>query len=415
MGEGQPIDPASMLATHFPRDLTDTVMSGESATVVLDIAGHGHWTVSIDSGVAELRSADGPRKPTCTIRTDADTLADVLIGRRSGVDAFLDGDLVTRGSLATVLQIGGAFAPDVELSTRPQSREVDAGGVRTAYLEAGRADAPPVVLLHGLGATNASMLPVLADLAEDHRVIAPDTPGFGASEAPCWTYTAHQLYSWLRAFLDAVDARGAVVVGNSLGGRLALELAMHDPEAVAKLVLLCPSPAFRRFRQLVPLVKLLPVDVARLPAAPVPRPVVMAGVKAMFADPSRVPQSWFDAAVDEFEIAMSSGAHRRAALSALFNIYTEEAFGDTGFWGRLPNLRTPALFLWGSEDRLVPASFARHVSEAMPTAESVVIPNCGHVPQLELPALTMQLVREFLSSGRTPNAQASTEYDLALG
>ncbi|MDV7269186.1 alpha/beta fold hydrolase, partial [Rhodococcus oxybenzonivorans] len=235
MGEGQPIDPASMLATHFPRDLTDTVMSGESATVVLDIAGHGHWTVSIDSGVAELRSADGPRKPTCTIRTDADTLADVLIGRRSGVDAFLDGDLVTRGSLATVLQIGGAFAPDVELSTRPQSREVDAGGVRTAYLEAGRADAPPVVLLHGLGATNASMLPVLADLAEDHRVIAPDTPGFGASEAPCWTYTAHQLYSWLRAFLDAVDARGAIVVGNSLGGRLALELAMHDPEAVAKL------------------------------------------------------------------------------------------------------------------------------------------------------------------------------------
>lgn len=177
MGEGHPIDPASMLATHFPRDLTDTVMSGESATVVLDIAGHGHWTVSIDSGVAESRGADGPRKPTCTIRTDADTLADVLIGRRSGVDAFLDGDLVTRGSLATVLQIGGAFAPDVELSTRPQSREVDAGGVRTAYLEAGRADAPPVVLLHGLGATNASMLPVLADLAEDHRVIAPDTPG----------------------------------------------------------------------------------------------------------------------------------------------------------------------------------------------------------------------------------------------
>jgi pimeloyl-ACP methyl ester carboxylesterase len=112
---------------------------------------------------------------------------------------------------------------------------------------------------------------------------------------------------------------------------------------------------------------------------------------------------------------MSSGAHRRAALSALFNIYTEEAFGDTGFWGRLPNLRTPALFLWGSEDRLVPAGFARHVSEAMPTAESVVIPHCGHVPQLELPALTMQLVREFLSSERTPSAHASTEYDLALG
>ncbi|MFF2107573.1 alpha/beta fold hydrolase [Rhodococcus koreensis] len=121
------------------------------------------------------------------------------------------------------------------------------------------------------------MLPVLTDLAEDFRVVAPDLPGFGASDAPAWTYTAEQLFRWLRDFLDAADADGAVVIGNSLGGRLALELAMREPDTVDKLVLLCPSPAFRRFRQLAPLARWWPVDVARLPMIGLPRAVVMAG------------------------------------------------------------------------------------------------------------------------------------------
>ncbi|QSE86893.1 alpha/beta fold hydrolase [Rhodococcus koreensis] len=397
-------DPGAVLADHFPRDLTDTALTHSDASLVLDITGHGRWTVAVDEGMAKV-TTKAATDPTTTVHTDADTLADVLIGRRSGVDAFLDGDLTTRGSLATVLQIGGAFAPDVDLVTRPRSREVTACGVRTAYLEAGRADAPPVVLLHGLGATNASMLPVLADLAEDFRVLAPDLPGFGASEAPAWTYTAEQLHRWLRDFLGTVNAFGAVVIGNSLGGRLALELGMRDPDMVDKLVLLCPSPAFRRFRQLAPLARWWPVDIARLPMISPPRPVVMAGAKAMFARPDRVPQPWFEAAVDEFEIAMGHGARRRAALSALINIYLEEPFGDSGFWERLTTVRIPTLFLWGRRDRLVPSRFARHVSVAVPTAESIVLPDCGHVPQLELPEVTMGLTRRFLGSPR-----AATQY-----
>ncbi len=98
---------------------------------------------------------------------------------------------------------------------------------------------------------------------------------------------------------------------------------MREPDTVDKLVLLCPSPAFRRFRQLAPLARWWPVDVVRLPMIGVPRAVVMAGAKSMFARPDRVPQPWFEAAVDEFEIAMGHGARRRAALSAPINIYLE--------------------------------------------------------------------------------------------
>lgn len=396
-------DPASVLANHLPRDLTRTVLARQDATLVLDVVGRGRWTVRIDHGEVTLLSG-AIKHPTCTIRTDATTLADMLIGRRSGVDAFLSGDLAARGSLATVLQIGGAFAPEVNLPTRPKAREVSAYGVRTAYLEAGPPDAPPVVLLHGLGASNASMLTVLHDLARDHRVLSPDTPGFGASEAPPWRYTADQLYRWLRAFLDETGSRGAVVIGNSLGGRLALELALRDPDAVERLVLLCAAPAFRRFRQLAPLARLLPVDVARLPLV-LPRSAIMAGVKAMFAQPDRVRQSWFESAVDEHEHAMTHSGHRRAFISAAVGIYTEAPFGEEGFWDRLHELHTPSLFLWGSADRLVPPSFARHVVAAVPDAESVVIPDCGHVPQFEHPELTMRLVRSFLGPARRKTPQ----------
>ncbi|WP_261949384.1 alpha/beta fold hydrolase [Rhodococcus sp. T9N] len=401
---------ATVLAEHFPRDLADTVFAQRTATVVLDIADCGRWSVEIVDGVAKLSAGPQPR-PTCSIHCDATTITDLLTGRRSGVEAFLAGDLIARGSLATVLQLGGAFAPDIEVAARPQAREIEVAGARTAYLEAGPSDAPPLVLLHGLGATNASMLPLLSGLAAQHRVLAPDIPGFGASEAPRWDYSAQQLCRWFHDFLSATDARGAAVVGNSLGGRLALESAMSDPQAASALVLLCPSPAFRRFRQLAPFVKLLPVDLARISRVALPRPLMTAALRTLFADPRRVRKGWYDAALDEFEIAMSKGNRRRAALSALVNIYTEEAFGEKGFWERLRNVRCPTLFVWGGDDHLVPSAFERHVTDAIPSANSVVIPDCGHLPQLEFPELTTRLVRRFIASSdyaRRRSARAGT-------
>ena len=75
----------------------------------------------------------------------------------------------------------------------------------------------------------------------------------------------------------------------------------------------------------------------------------------------------------------------------------KEAFGEKGFWERLPTLQAPALFIWGRRDRLVPFGFARHVAEALPNSETVVFPDCGHVPQFELPDQTHAHVREFLA------------------
>jgi pimeloyl-ACP methyl ester carboxylesterase len=164
------------------------------------------------------------------------------------------------------------------------------------------------------------------------------------------------------------------------------------------MVLLCPSPAFRRMRQFVPLVKLLPPDavIARLPLG---HRAIVAGTRSMFAKPDRLPRQWYDAAADEHQRVMRDYRHRRAFFASLRQIYLEEAFGEQGFWDRLPTMTVPALFVWGDRDRLVPASFERHVVAAVPDAKSVVLHDCGHVPQFEHPEQTAQLTREFIDAG----------------
>ncbi|TQC49623.1 alpha/beta fold hydrolase [Rhodococcus sp. WS4] len=407
-------DPEICLSTHLPRDVTRSVLGHRRVTMVLDITDHGKWTVRIDEG-AVTHTRGTVAHPTCTVRTDASTLCELLTGRVSVVEAFLSGAIQVRGSMTTVLTIGGTLAPDAVLPTRAHARETSAYGVHTGYLESGDPDKPPVVLLHGLGANNSSMLPVLADLAADHRVLCPDLPGFGASAAPAWRYTPDKLSRWLRAFLDAVDARGAELIGHSLGGRVALELALRDPDAVTGLVLLCPAMAFRRRRRLTTLARMLPPDLARLPLA-VPAPLLhtaaRTGLRALFADPDAVPRHWWEAAADEWELSLRHATRRRALWSALLGLYLDEPFGETGFWDRIATLERPALFLWGADDTLVPAAFGRHVTDAVPGSRSVILPKCGHVPQFEQPETTVRLIRDHLATAtadrrRTRRRQAA--------
>ena len=385
-----------LLSTRLRRGLAGTALAGRTARIVLDATDSGVWTVDVTAGRGQARrgSADDP---TLVVHGSAGVLADVVSGRESGVLAFLDGRLTVRGDLSLSLQLDGLFAGD--RSDRPvrfaHAEQVTAMGVRTSYLEAGPADAPPVLLLHGLGATNASVLPLLADLAADHRVLAPDLPGFGASSAPGGPYTPAWFAAWVEAFQSVTGSRGAVLVGNSLGGRIALECGLTSPRSVRALVLLTPSPAFRRLRQYVPVVRLVSPRLAGLPL-PVSHRLVVEGLRAMFSDPDRLPRSWYDAAADEAVRVLSDRAHRVAFFSCARQIYLEDAYGRNGFWQRLPGLLPPALFVWGDRDRLVPSSFARHVADALPGAGSIVMEDCGHVPQFEHPETTNLLLRGFL-------------------
>jgi pimeloyl-ACP methyl ester carboxylesterase len=377
------------------RQGVQSALADERGSVVFDAPPLGSWTIRLDRGRVRLnRGADS--HPRARITADPATLAAVLDGRLSGVGAYLDHGLTVRGDLAFALQIDGAFDVGERPDTHPTTKVVSALGVRSAYLEAGPPDAPPVLLLHGLGGTNASMLPLLPNLARDHRVIAPDFPGFGGSDAPRWRYRASELATWVGAFTQAIDAAPVTIIGNSLGGRVAIECALRRPDVVSKLVLLCPSPAFRRMRQFVPLVRLLPPG-AMLAPLPLPHRGVVMAIRSILADPDRLPDAWYDSAADEHLRVMRHYWHRRAFYSAMREIYLDAAYGDEGFWDRLPHLAAPALFIWGDRDWIVPASFEHHVMRALPQAQSVVLADCGHVPQFEHPDETLDLIRGFLA------------------
>jgi pimeloyl-ACP methyl ester carboxylesterase len=376
--------------------LYSPLLADTTATILFTAGGLATWTVDVEQGRMSARRGS-PHTATTTVRASLPVLHDVVAGTRSGVEAFLAGDLTVRGNLALALQLDGLFPGDPDDDSRTYTRSVRAGGIETFYLESGPPTAPPVVLVHGLSATNASMLPLIPPLSGRYRVLAPDLPGHGGTQAPATAYGASYLGRWLTAFLRETCDEPAVLVGNSLGGRTALQTALDSPDLVRGLVLLCPAVAFRKNRQFVPFVRLVPDGLVTLPLK-LPRAVALRGLRSLFADPSRLPADWYDSAIDEFARVLGMRANRLATFSALRHVYLDEPFGDTGFWDRLPSLQAPALFLWGDRDVLVPSGFGRFVSEALPHAKSIVLDDCGHVPQFEHPELTARFTTDFIET-----------------
>jgi pimeloyl-ACP methyl ester carboxylesterase len=249
-----------------------------------------------------------------------------------------------------------------------------------------------VLCLHGLGGTKASFLPTVAALAGPrYRVVAMDLPGFGESDKPIGApYDAEWFARSAFHTLDALGVREAHVVGNSMGGRVAIETGLMHRDRVRGLVLLSPALAWLRDRRWAPVVRLLRPELGLLQVTP--RPVVERVVRRLIPGGGK---GWAAAGVDEFLRAYLTPRGRAAFYAAARNIYLDEPHGDDGFWNRLSGLSTDAMFVWGRRDSLVPIAFMKHVERALPSARHVEL-ECGHVPQLERPRETHAAMLEFL-------------------
>jgi pimeloyl-ACP methyl ester carboxylesterase len=360
---------------------------GGSARVRLAVAGGDAWDALLDDDGARLASPDGNADATLT--AGSRTWAAIADDAGGGIRAFRSGRLEVRRNL----HVGVGFLAATSGSNGPghlRFATVVTRRARLSTLEAGIG--PPVLAIHGLGATKGSFLFTVAALASRFRVVAVDLPGFGDSDKPIGAaYSARFFADATIDLLDALELDRADLIGNSLGGRVALEVALRDPDRVGRLALLAPSLAWRRPRRWAPALRLVRPELGLVQLAP--RAVVQAIVHRLIPGAD---EGWTAAGVDEFLRSYLTPAGRAAFYAAARHIYLEAPHGTDGFWSRLPELRPDALFIWGRRDTLVPIAFARHVAEALPQARHVEL-DCGHVPQMERPVQTHKAVAAFLA------------------
>ena len=368
-------------------DRTAFEPEGSGARVRLAVAGGDAWDALLERGAARLERAGADADATLT--ADSQTWAAIARDVDGGMRAFRSGRLAVRRNL----HIGVGFlaaTSGVSGPGRLRFRTVVTRRARLSTLEAGVG--PPVLAIHGLGATKGSFVFTVAALADRFRVIAVDLPGFGDSDKPIGAaYDAPFFADAMIDLLDALKLDRADLIGNSLGGRVALEVALRDPELVRRLALLAPSLAWRRPRRWAPALRLVRPELGLVQLAP--RPVVQAVVHRLIPGAD---QGWTAAGVDEFLRAYLTPAGRAAFYAAARQIYLEAPHGKDGFWPRLRGLQPDALFIWGRRDTLVPIAFARHVAEALPRARHLEL-DCGHVPQMERPRQTHEAVAAFLA------------------
>jgi pimeloyl-ACP methyl ester carboxylesterase len=363
------------------------------------------WQVRALPDRCEVRRSP-TREPDVVIGSDAGTWIALREGRLSGLDAFAQRRLYARGDLDLAVGFEGLFRLPGERPPLVRVTDVAAGDATIRSLIAGEGP-DQVICLHGLGSNKASFFATVSALTPDHTVHAIDLPGFGGSSKPARApYDAAYFSGAVLDYMNAMGLERAHLVGNSMGGRIALEVALAEPDRTQSVSLLAPALAFRKRRAFVPLVRLVRPELAAIP-----HPMRTAQVKAqfwsLFARPDRLDPATADVAADEFCRTYRSRSARIAFFAALRNIYLDAPHGERGFWTRLSSLRPRSLFVWGDGDRLVPAAFSRHVAKALPSSVQVVLPECGHVPQVELAERTNALIRDHVAAAEVEERLAA--------
>jgi pimeloyl-ACP methyl ester carboxylesterase len=375
------------LAERFDPDVID-VPAGR-ARIRLITTGKQAWDAVIADDRLQLRPARDDAEPDALITADAATWRRIATDLRGGMDAFARGRLRVRKNL----HLGVGFLAATSGATGPGRltfETVRTRSGRLSILEAGTG--PPVVCLHGLGGTKISFLPTVAALADSHRVISVDLPGFGDSGKPIAApYNSEWFARTAFELLDALELDNAHLVGNSMGGRVAIEAGLVEGDRTNKLVLLSPALAWLADRRWALLVRALRPELGLL--QPTPRGITDQIVRKL------IPASedgWGAAGIDEFLRAYLTPRGRAAFYASARNIYLDEPHGESGFWTRLAALSPSSMFVWGRHDPLVPIAFMKHVERTLPAARHVEL-DCGHVPQLERPGETHAAMRDFLA------------------
>jgi pimeloyl-ACP methyl ester carboxylesterase len=236
---------------------------------------------------------------------------------------------------------------------------------------------PPLLFLHGSSGAGA-WLPFMQSLAAKFDVIVPEHPGFGASDNPDWLDTIHDLAYFYLDFLEQLGLERVHLVGVSLGGWIAAELAVRNTSRLASLTLVDAAGIHVSGSKQID--TFLRNDEQR--------------IRDFFHDPARADEMIARVLKPELEdVAMKN----RIATAKL--AWQPRAY-DPHLRKWLHRINVPTLIIWGANDRLFPMEYAYAYHQLIPGSKAVIIPECGHIPQVEKPAVFVSELTEFIDGMR---------------
>lgn len=300
----------------------------------------------------------------------------------AAVEATGPGGRITSDDVdrAATAQAAAAAAP------RAETIELSDGTKLYALLAGPPAAERTLVFLHGLGGAQSTWANVLGEFADAYRIVALDLPGHGASDKPSpdtADYSILGLANAVAEVLEQLDLASAVLVGHSLGGAIALHLALERPKLVSGLVLVNSAG-------LGP--EISPELLDRIEAEP-SREEARALLELYYEDKRLIR----DRGVDEMHAARTAPGADLALLSVETSAFSREG-QRLVMTDRLGELEAPVLLVWGERDRVIPSRHAATAAEALPTAWLEVMEGIGHVPQVEAAPAFSAVVNSWLKS-----------------
>lgn len=308
----------------------------------------------------------------------------VRIWVRRALVAFLVSALLFVGLLASWVRADVPVAELLPKYASEPSRFVEIEGMRVHYRDEGQG--LPLVLLHGTSSSLHTWDDWTSRLKGHRRIVRLDLPGYGLTgPAPDKDYLPARLARVVVKLLDKLGIERADVAGNSLGGRVALTMALDHRTRVERLILIDASGLSGQ----------RPPSVFALAQSSLgglilrwvtPRFLVRANTKQVYGDLSRLREEVVD---HYYDVARREG--NRQALLDRFRGPSSPSLD-----GRLKELHLPTLVLWGGRDAWIPPSFAERFARGIAGAQLIVYPDAGHVPMEELPAHTARDADAFL-------------------
>lgn len=309
--------------------------------------------------------------------------------------------LLMAATAASLAACGPRYAPKgpiqpEDLVTPLPAKHVVVDGMDLAYVDSG-GDKPPMVFIHGLSSYMGFWEHQVPAFTDDYRVLALDLPGFGASSRPDAPYTPPWYADTVAAWLDKVGvSEPAVIAGHSMGGQVAVHLALRYPEKVGKLVLSAPA-GFERFT----------------PGASQYMRTYWHESRALEASEEHVRANFMTMVFNQHDEGVERLIEERVRLGQSPTFAGTAVAVSRSIAGMMDHLvidlakgvRAPTLIVYGTDDRMIPnpvfnggrtADIARQANAAIPGSRLVLVPHAGHTVHHDAPQAFHRAVREFL-------------------